>query len=86
MINILSKYLTTSAQIHNGKCYFVGLISEYDGAANDIEASGTAGTGNQIAMVRREHFGTCILPLPGLKCSNGLYVAVAGLTIVYYYI
>ena len=83
-MKILAKYIATDTQIHNGKCYFIGLVSEYDGAAYNIESGGSSGTGNQVGMVRREHFGTCILPKPGVECSNGLYVVAAGLSLVFY--
>jgi len=84
-MKILAEYLTTGTQIHNGKCYFIGLVSEYDAAANNIESGGTAGTGNQVGMCRAEGaIPSCILPKPGVECSNGLYVAAEGRTIVYY--
>lgn len=84
-MKILAKYIATSTQIHNGKCYFIGITSDYDTTVNNIEASGTAATTNQIAQLRKDgEVAVVILPKPGIECSNGLYVGAEGRTTVYY--
>ena len=85
-MKIQSSYITTTTQIHNGECYFIGLSSESkDAVAYDIESGGTGGSGNTIFY---QHSGTgnmnCILPLPGVKCSNGLNVAIDGNAVVFW--
>jgi len=83
-MKILATYVaSTNTQVHSGKCYFIGLISCYDSAVNDIESGGTAGTGNQKGYIKASGPGY-ILPKPGVEMSNGLYVAAEGPTIVYW--
>ena len=85
-MKILSTYVTTTTQIHNGKCYFIGLSSESkDALVYDIEGGGTGGSTNTIFY---QHNGTgnmnCILPKPGIECSNGLNIAIDGNATVFW--
>ena len=83
-MKILAKFISASTQIHNGKCYFIGLISESskDTDAYNIEASGTAAATNKVGYAYNGK--GYILPKPGVECSNGLYVTVASDAMVYY--
>lgn len=78
-MKILTKYATVSTQIHNGKCYFLGMISKDSKQlqAYNIESGGTAGTGNRVGWLD-EGADILMLPKPGVECSNGLYVVPAG--------
>ena len=83
-MKILSKYISASTQIHNGKCYFIGLTAQSgkESKAHNIEGSGTAAVGNMVGWAHSG--GTVILPKPGVECSNGLYVTVQSVCLVYY--
>ena len=83
-MKILASYMTESTQIHTGKCYFIGVVSETgkDTAAYDIEVSTSAAAGNKVGYARDGK--SYILPKPGVECSNGLYVTATGDALVYY--
>ena len=75
-MKILAKYMSATGQVHNGKCYFIGMVGT-GGAqrkANNIEASGTAAVGNQVGWIHDDGSNVLILPKPGVECSNGLYI------------
>ena len=83
-MKILAKYLTADTQIHNGKCYFIGLIATAGKTAHayNMESGGTAGDGNRVGWsVGRD----TILPKPGVECSNGLYIANSDNACLVYY-
>jgi hypothetical protein len=89
MIEILTKHISANTQIHNGKCWFLGMTTaqSHKGNAYDIESGGTIGAGNQIAWTDDGFINDMMLPLPGIKCSNGLYMGNGSTeTQVYYYI
>jgi len=82
-MKILAKYITTSTQIVNGKCYFIGIRCETGKgvAIHNIEESGTAAAGNRIGYENSTGF---VLPKPGVECTNGLYVVIDGNAAIYY--
>ena len=71
-MKIQAKYMAAKGQVHNGKCYFIGMTAD-SGQAFNIESGGTAGDGNKIFSANA-YAKTIILPKPGVECSNGLYV------------
>ncbi len=83
-MKILAKFISTSTQIHNGKCYFLGLRSEPtdDTDAYDMESGGTASAANKVGYAYNG--SGYVLPKPGVECSNGLYVTVGSDAMVYY--
>ena len=83
-MKIQSTHLTAASQVHVGKCYLIGLVSEYDCQANDIEVSTSAAAGNQRMHTRSGGPTTTILPKPGIEMSNGIYVAAGGRCAVYW--
>jgi len=84
-MKIQGTHMTTSTQVHTGKCYLIGMASEYDCAANDVEVSTSAAAANQRMQTRGDAgVSVVILPKPGIECSNGLYVVAAGRCTVYW--
>lgn len=82
-MKILAVHITTTTQIHNGKCYLIGVFGKYDAQSHNIEASGTAAAGNTVHKYE-EGSGGYGLPKPGVECTNGLNVVTGGWTTVYY--
>jgi len=82
-VKIQATYVTAATQVHNGKCYFLGLSCETGKAVaiHDIESSGTAATGNRIGYENSTGF---ILPKPGVECSNGLYYTADANACIYW--
>ncbi|GAG21270.1 unnamed protein product [marine sediment metagenome] len=83
-MKILATYITDSAQIHNGKCYFIGVVSETgkDTDAYNVEVSTSAASANKVGYARDGK--SYILPKPGVECNNGLYVTATGDALIYY--
>lgn len=84
-MKILAKYITTTTQIHNGKCYFLGMQAEGSKVvlAYNIEDSGTAAAGNQVAYLNSST-APLMLPKPGVECTNGLNIVCDANVCVYY--
>lgn len=78
-MKILCTYATVATQIHNGKCYFIGMVAKDTKEVNayNIEGGGTVGTTNKVGWLD-EGEGVLMLPKPGVECSNGLHVVPAG--------
>jgi hypothetical protein len=83
-MKILANFISASTQLHVGKCFFIGLVSESskDTDAYNVEASGNAAAGNKVGYAYNGK--AYILPKPGVECSNGLYVAVGSDAMVYW--
>jgi len=79
-MKILAEKVTGATQIHNGKCYFIGMHTG-TGRAYNIESGGTPADGNMV-FDGDSWVADVMLPKPGVECSNGLYVSAACL--VYY--
>ncbi|GAH08140.1 unnamed protein product [marine sediment metagenome] len=75
-MKILSKFVTTNTQIHNGKCYFIGMLVENgkELSAYNIESGGSQGVGNRVGWLHENGINSMMLPKPGVECSNGLYI------------
>ena len=71
-MKILAKYMAAKGQVHNGKCYFIGIAAD-SGSAFNIEAGGTTGNDNRLSN-GNAYASYTMLPKPGVECSNGLYV------------
>ena len=71
-MKILAECVSGATQIHNGKCYFIGIEGD-NCKVHNMEASGTAATGNKIHD-GDSYVSNIMLPKPGVECSNGLYV------------
>ena len=86
-MKILASYIAASTQIHTGKCYFLGLVSEGGKTvkAYNVETSGSIAAANQVGYIHEDNSAGNILPKPGVECTNGLYVVVdSGDCMVYY--
>lgn len=83
MQKILAKFITATAQVYTGKCYFLGAKGKYDTHVHDVELSTNAANANQVAKYEADT-GGYMLPEPGIECSNGLYVVSDGWATVYY--
>ncbi len=88
-VELLTQFITTTTQIHNGKCFFVGMVLENGKGAKayNIESGGTGAAGNQVGYIHEDSGNEILmLPPPGVKCTNGLNVAPSGDCQVYYYL
>ena len=84
-MRIQSTHLTANSQVHVGKCYLIGMASEYDCAVNDVEVSTSAAASNQRMQTRGDAgVSVVILPIPGIALNNGLYCVAAGRCTVYW--
>lgn len=79
----------TDEQVFSGACYFLGAIAHSDCDhlyIYNINASGDAAAANRVCSLEGST-RTCMLPKPGIECSNGLYAEIDhGQATVYYYV
>jgi len=73
-VKILAKKVASATQIHNGKCYFIGIQAGTNTRAYNMESGGTAADGNMV-FDADQFCDDIMLPKPGVECSNGLYVS-----------
>jgi len=88
-MQILTKSLTASAVITSGACYVLSVSRGHGGCEQATAYHGVAATaGNEVLDCAAENStgGGDYCPLPGIYCSDGLYLAVDhGNAVVRYY-
>jgi len=85
-MKILYKAITADTQVTTQSCYFVGASSGFEVEHLKIydEASSSATAAQMVCDLGAEDCFT--IPMPGVKCDNGLYAEIDhGTAVVYYY-
>jgi len=84
-VKILAKYMSATGQVHNGKCYYIGMTTTHGAERKvyNIEASGSVADGNMVGWCDNDGNNQQILPKPGIECTNGLYCNGDGVLVFY---
>lgn len=83
-MKIFATHITTTTQIHNGKCYLLGVFGKYDSTSYNIETGGTGAANSTVHKYEAGSGGYAIPGSGGMECTNGLNVVAEGWTTVYW--